>query len=592
MIYAMKKLFDNKLTLILITLIIGGFLGWIIKPSPAHDESDHTTEAGTSGIWTCSMHPQIKLNEPGDCPICGMDLIPAVQASSGSDNPLVYEMTPSAIALAKIQTSKIGGTSTSGEIFLTGKIQADERENASVTAKFPGRIDKLYVTFTGEKVRAGQKLATLYSPELLTAQRELLEAVKSKNSFPQLYQAAREKLRLWKLTESQINEIEQRGTVRDQIDILADQSGVVTQRNIAVGDYVNTGQVLFNVVNLDKLWVLLDAYETDLNLLKVGSEINFSVASLPGETFKAKISFIDPLLDPNTRATSVRAEIGNSGQKLKPGMFVTALIQTQGKTGSSGISVPRTAVLWSGKRSVVYVKVPNSAQPAFEIREVTLGARMGENYLVESGLMPWEEIVTNGVFAIDAAAQLSGQFSMMKRPETKSLEVSEEFRNQITTVAEAYFKLKNALVKDDLSQAKTSVTGIHQSLEKVQMQLVQGEAHDRWMTIMGGINAANKRIGEASKLDEVRKHFSELSMQILEMTESFELNKEVVYKDFCPMAFGDQGAYWLSEKKDITNPYFGASMLTCGEVKQTYLKGQPVLNLAGSSPSPSQTHQH
>ena len=589
----MNKLFENKLTLILITLVIGGLIGWILKPSASepHEGHEHATESGAPTLWTCSMHPQIKLGEPGDCPICGMDLIPASQASSGSDNPMVFEMTPDAVAMAQIQTTKIGGATASGELFLTGKIQADERENAAITAKFPGRIEKLYVTFTGEQVRVGQKLATVYSPELLNAQRELLEAAKSKATFPQLYAAAKEKLKLWKLTDTQIAGIEQSGTVKEQFDILSDQSGVVTQRNIAVGDFVSTGSVLFNVVNLNKLWVLLDAYETDLPLLSTGNEISFSVAGMPEENFKARISFIDPLLNANTRAASVRAEITNSGGKLKPEMFVTAKIQTTKKPSSEGVTVPRTAVLWSGKRSVVYVKVPTSETPGFEMREVTLGNRMGDNYLIKSGLQAGEEIVTNGAFAIDAASQLSGQFSMMKRPETKSIEVSEEFRNQITAVADAYFQVKNGLVNDKLNDSQKALAAIDQSLSKVDMSLVKGQAHDKWMEILKGMKDAKNKMSSAKNIEEVRKHFSMLSYHVLEMTETFGINKEVVYKDYCPMAFGDQGAYWLSEKKDITNPYFGASMLACGEVKQTYLKGQPVMNLSATSSAPA-GHKH
>lgn len=589
----MKKILENKLALILVTLVVGGLIGWMLKPSASesHEGHAHENESGVPTLWTCSMHPQIKLGEPGDCPICGMDLIPASQASSGSDNPMIFEMTPEAVALAQIHTTKIGGSNGSGELFLTGKIQADERENAAITAKFPGRIEKLFVTFTGEQVKAGQRLATIYSPELLTAQRELLEAVKSKSTFPQLYAAAKEKLKLWKLTDGQITEIEQSGTVREQFDILADQSGVVTQRNIAVGDYVSTGSVLFNVVNLNKLWVLLDAYESDLPLLSTGNEISFTVAGMPEENFKARISFIDPLLNANTRAASVRVEITNSGGKLKPEMFVTAKIQTAKKPSSAGVTIPRTAVLWSGKRSVVYVKVPNSEMPGFEMREVTLGNRMGDNYLIESGLQAGEEIVTNGVFAIDAAAQLSGQYSMMKRPQTKSLEVSEEFRNQITAVADAYFQVKNGLVKDKLDESQKALAAIDQSLSKVNMGLVKDQAHDKWMEMLKGMKDARAKMASAKDIEEVRKHFSMLSFHILEMTETFGINKEVVYKDYCPMAFGDQGAYWLSEQKDITNPYFGASMLACGEVKQTYLKGQPVMDLSGTSSAPA-THKH
>ncbi|SEG17991.1 efflux RND transporter periplasmic adaptor subunit [Algoriphagus boritolerans] len=591
----MQKIFENKFAIIVITLLIGGLIGWLIKPAPtqmiSEEGHDHALENLTNQLWTCSMHPQVKLGEPGDCPLCGMDLIP-VSTSSGSSNPMAYEMTPEAVAMAQIHTTKIGGVNGAGELFLTGKIQADERENASVTAKYPGRIERLFVSFTGEEVKAGQRLATLYSPELLSAQQELLEAVKSKNDFPELYQAAREKLKFWKLTESQINLIEQSGRVTEQIDIFADQSGVVVQRNVAVGDYVNTGTVLFNVVNLNKLWVLLDAYESDLQFLNIGNEINFTVSGFPGEAFKAKVTFIDRLLNPNTRAASVRAEIQNSGQKLKPEMFVTAKIKTNAKSAATGISVPRTAVLWSGKRSVIYVKVPGAELPSFEMREVTIGPRMGENYLVESGLQAGEEIVTNGVFAIDAAAQLSGNFSMMNRPETKSLEVSDEFRDQLTAVADAYFLVKNSLVQDKLADAQKSLNSLDQSLTNVNMNLVKGQAHDLWMGILSGMKDAKAKIAGTKDIEEARKHFSMLSFHMLEATETFGLNKAVVYKDYCPMAFGDQGAYWLSEQKDITNPYFGASMLTCGEVKQTYLKGQPVMNLAGNSPSVPTTHNH
>jgi membrane fusion protein, copper/silver efflux system len=592
----MKKIFENKFALITLTLVIGVLFGWLIKPSPsqleATDGHAHGLESLSNQLWTCSMHPQVKLSEPGDCPLCGMDLIPVSTSSSSSSNPMAYEMTPEAVAMAQIHTTKIAGVNASGELFLTGKIQPDERENASVTAKYPGRIERLFVSFTGEEVKAGQRLATLYSPELLSAQRELLEAVKSKNDFPELYQAAKEKLKFWKLTESQINAIEQSGKVTEQIDILADQSGVVVQRNVAVGDYVNTGTVLFNVVNLNKLWVLLDAYESDLQFLNLGNEINFSVAGFPGDEFKAKITFIDRLINPNTRAASVRAEITNSGQKLKPEMFVTARIRTNAKSAASGISVPRTAVLWSGKRSVIYVKVPDAELPSFEMREVTLGPRMGDNYIIEAGLQAGEEIVTNGVFAIDAAAQLSGQFSMMKRPKTKSLDVSQEFRDQITSVADAYFLVKNNLVKDNLSEAQKSLSTLDQNLGKVNMNLVKGEAHDLWMGMLSGLKDAKTKMANTKDLEEARKHFSMLSFHMLEVTETFGLNKAVVYKDFCPMAFGNQGAYWLSEQKEITNPYFGASMLTCGEVKQTYLKGQPVMNLAGNPTSAPTTHNH
>lgn len=591
----MKKLLENKWIKIAGLILLGVALGWLVKPSGETSQEAGHDHLGTltDQLWTCSMHPQIKLNEPGDCPICGMDLIPvASNSSSGNSNPLAFEMTPEAVAMANVSTTIVGGTDAKGDLFLSGKIQADERENAAITAKFPGRIEKLYVTFTGEQVRVGQRLASIYSPELLTAQRELIEAVKTKASFPELYQAAKEKLKLWKLNDAQISEIEKSGQVKDKIDILAEFSGVVTQRNIAVGDYVSTGQVLFNVVDLSRLWVLMDAYESDLPFIKVGNEVNFNVAGIPGENFKAKVTYIDPMIDPNTRAASIRAEVLNRQSNLKPEMFVTARIQSTQKGSQAKLSIPRTAVLWSGKRSVVYLKVPNSEIPTYEMREITLGSRVGDNYQIESGLQAGEEIVTNGVFAIDAAAQLSGNFSMMNRPESRSLEVSSAFRDQITQVADAYFKVKNGLVSDQLNQSQKDLTEVKKAVSQVDMKLVEGKAHDSWMKVQAQLNAAVGNMEKASSIDEARKGFSTLSEAVLEMTELFGLNKEAVYKDYCPMAFGNQGAFWLSERKDITNPYFGASMLTCGEVKQTYLKGQAVLATEQSKTTISTSHNH
>ena len=413
----MKNIFSTKIAQLALILVVGLVLGWGFRAMTSSDTDAHTHEEGEGlpSIWTCSMHPQIRLPEAGDCPICGMDLIPADQESAGSSNPQALQMTEEAMALAQVQTLVVGGGQTKKELLLSGKLQADERENASLTAKFPGRIEKLFITFTGEQVKAGQRIATVYSPELLTAQKELLEAAKTKASFPQLYQASKDKLSFWKLSAAQIAEIERSGQVKERVDIFADQSGVVLQKNVSVGDYVTMGSVLFTVTNLNSLWLLLDVYETDLPFVSLSDEIQFTVAGRPGETLNAKVTFLDPLINANTRAAAVRAEIRNVGNALKPEMFVTARIQTKNKASSAEVTVPRTAVLWSGKRSIVYVKVPNAAIPEFILREVTLGNRMGENYQITAGLQAGEEIVSYGAFALDASAQLSGKPSLLNR---------------------------------------------------------------------------------------------------------------------------------------------------------------------------------
>ncbi|SHM87211.1 membrane fusion protein, Cu(I)/Ag(I) efflux system [Cyclobacterium lianum] len=577
----MKELLKNKnvLLIVLLALLLGGTISWLIKPAESKNETEmlHNHEAAENGVWTCSMHPQIRQSEPGQCPICGMDLIPASsRRSTAESDPLIHEMTPEAVAMANIHTSRVSRVSPEGELLLTGKVQVDERQLASVTAKFPGRIEQLHINFTGQKVRQGERLATIYSPELVRAQRELLEAASTQSTYPELYKAAKEKLRLWKLSEAQIETLENSEKVQDQFDVLADKAGVVTQRNIAVGDYVNTGSVLFDVVDLSRVWIMLDAYESDLPLVELGDEISFTAAGIPAETFSSRVSYIDPVINANTRAASVRAATANRSGKLRPEMFVNARVHTTLNREQNTLAIPRTALLWSGKRSIVYVKVPDTEYPSYEMREITIGPRMGEMWLVEAGLEAGEEIVTNGVFAVDAAAQLSGNYSMLMRPEAKTMDVPQAFRQQITAVAEAYFLVKNALVNDDDQRAVAALNEVETAISQVEMKNLRGKAHDQWMDLKEQLTEAIDMMKEANDLETLRRHFSMLSEQMLELTESFGLEKDKVYKDFCPMAFDNKGAFWLSESEEIRNPYFGHAMLSCGEVKEVYRKGQKV----------------
>ncbi|MBY5949809.1 efflux RND transporter periplasmic adaptor subunit [Algoriphagus marincola] len=560
----MNKLLNNKIILVLITLTLGAFIGWWIKPteSGSVENHDHAHELESISLWTCSMHPQVQLTEPGDCPICGMDLIPANSEGNEDNESPVLKMTESSMALAQIQTIQVGSTGGESKLELTGKIQADERESASITAKFPGRIERLYVSFTGEKVIKGQKLASIYSPELLSAQQELLEASKIKSDFPEIYQAAKQKLRLWKLSEEQISSIEVAGKIQEQFDVFAEHGGIVMGRNVAVGDYITTGQALFQIVNLDKVWVILDAYESDLDQIQVGTPIQFTVAGIPNKKFSSKVSFVDPVINPETRVAAVRAELPNGQGKLLPEMFVKAEI-SKNRNSQTTILVPRTAVLWSGKRSVVYVKVPNQSPAGFEMREVEIGALQGDNYTVLSGLENGEEIVVNGAFTIDAASQLAGKPSLMSRTSSNQVDVTENFSKGFNQLADYYFELKNQLASDQWKVNNKIWAGIRNSLKLMENEGKTTIQPSVWLGVLSDL--------EKSKgIKEARVNFNNLSELIIEANETYGLANRVVYKDYCPMAFGDEGAYWLSEKKEILNPYFGASMLTCGEVKETY----------------------
>jgi len=341
-----------------------------------------------------------------------MDLIPLKNSNAEIDNQAI-EMSESAMKLAEVQTSIVSKGSASKDILLYGKIQVDERLQQSQTAHVPGRIEQLLINVTGGQVRKGQLIAKIYSPELVTAQKELFEALSLKEKYPALVEASREKLRNWKLSDEQIGEIEKLGKVTSTVDIYANTSGIVINRKVNEGDYVPKGAVLFDVVGLSKVWGVFDAYESDLPWISMNQTVDFTVQAIPGKTFSGKISFIDPVIDPINRIARVRIELNNSGMVLKPEMFINGTIHSTLKGGVDQLAIPQSAVLWTGTRSVVYVRIPETEHPSFKLREITLGAAMKDTYVVVDGLMEGEEIVTNGTFSVDAAAQLAGKTSMM-----------------------------------------------------------------------------------------------------------------------------------------------------------------------------------
>ncbi len=408
-------IFSNKYVNYSLLLISGFFIGWLIfHPSNKTElKHDHLTETLQETIWTCAMHPQIRMQQSGKCPICGMDLIPLSRSGADSLDPDAVRMTPEAAQLANVLTSVVSKQTPVKEIRLYGKIQADERLLQNQVAHIPGRIESLTVNFTGESIVIGQTLGKIYSPELITAQQELLEAFKTKENQPDIYEAAKERLRQWKLTDKQITEIEVSGKIQNTVNIISNTDGIVISRRVNTGDYVSQGTVLFDIADLSKVWIMFDAYESDLQFLHEGEKISFTIQALPGNDYSGKIIFIDPVIDPVTRVAGVRVEANNGSGKLKPGMFVTGIVSSSVEGYKSNLVIPRSSVLWTGKRSVVYVKQPGSGDPIFKMREIELGPLLGDSYIVKEGLMEGEEIVTRGTFSVDAAAQLEGKPSMM-----------------------------------------------------------------------------------------------------------------------------------------------------------------------------------
>jgi Cu(I)/Ag(I) efflux system membrane fusion protein len=422
----MNKLLSNQYVRGGLFVVIGLFIGWAVFHSSEKAEEIrndttaahiHSADKTKSEVWTCSMHPQIRMDKPGKCPICAMDLILLNSNTSSQSDAMAIHLTKEAVQLADVQTSIVSCQNPEKEVRLYGKVQADERLLQNQVAHISGRVEKLLVNFTGEPVRKGQKLALIYSPELVTAQQELLEAAKSKQSQPEIYEAAKEKLSQWKLTDPQISAIENSGKIQTNIEIESGASGIVTARRVNMGDYVNQGSVLYQVSDLSRVWVLFDAYESDLPFLKTGDLINFTIQALPGSSFAGKVKFIDPMIDPVNRVAKVRVEIGNPGAKLKPEMFATGIVRSNLTEYKDKLVIPASAVLWTGKRSVVYVKQAGD-EVIFHLREIELGPKLGESYVITDGLSDGEEIVTQGAFSVDAAAQLEGKPSMMNLPST------------------------------------------------------------------------------------------------------------------------------------------------------------------------------
>ena len=593
------------LAVLLVALVVGYFIGKSTNRSnnalAEQGESTHQhIDESINQIWTCAMHPQIRMDKPGACPICGMDLIPLKSSNVEIDDQAI-EMSESAMKLAEVQTSIVSRGLASKEVLLYGKIQIDERLKQSQTAHVPGRIEKLLINVTGEQVKKGQLIARIYSPELVTAQKELIEALSLKDKYPALVEAAREKLRNWKLSKDQINEIEQSGNVSSTFEIFANTSGIVVSRKVNEGDYISKGAVLFEVADLSKVWGIFDAYESDLNWISLNQKVEFTSQAVPGKTFTGKITFIDPIINSATRTAGIRIEMNNSEMLLKPEMFINGLIHSSLKGSENQLTIPQSAVLWTGTRSVVYVKIPETEHATFKLREITLGAAMKDTYVVLEGLSEGEEIVTNGTFSVDAAAQLAGKTSMMNPtgeklssgsmagmdmggekpktlPDTKQMDmktmdmkVPAAFKNQLGDVVEAYLDLKNAFVATDEMLAVASAKSILVELEKVDMSLLKGDAHQIWMNELKSIEENLKGIISMQGIEMKRSHFELVSDHLTIAIKSFgfELrNKNTLYVQFCPMAFDNKGAFWLSADEEISNPYFGDMMLRCGETKE------------------------
>jgi len=500
-----------------------------------------------------------------------MDLIPAEAGHEGLA-PGQFRLTENALALADIRTTRVGeGAGHSQAMRLSGTLRANEKTVATQSAYYDGRIERLLVNSEGEAVRKGQQLATLYAPELVAAQQELLTAASLKQSQPELYQAVRRKLALWKLSEAQISDIEASGKVMEYFPVYSDVAGTISQISVAVGDYVKKGSPLFNIADLGTVWAEFDAYENQLGRIREGQAITVRAQAFPGKEFQAQVSFVSPVLNTATRTATVRAVLPNKDGQLKPGMFVTGSLQG-GKSGQgSALVVPESAVMWTGQRSVVYLK-SDPASPVFEMREITLGAPVEGGYLVLSGLQGGEEVVTQGTFTLDAAAQLRGSQSMMNPAGGPSATGHESHGGpsggvglnleggiDFAQVLNLYIPLKDALVASDADAARAAA---RKALDFLAGKPGAGQ--------LKPLLEQFESLAEGKELARLREDFRELSALLIQAGAGVGHFDQTFYIQYCPMANNNQGATWISQQAEIRNPYYGDAMLSCGETRATW----------------------
>ncbi|MDD4817982.1 MAG: efflux RND transporter periplasmic adaptor subunit [Victivallaceae bacterium] len=572
-----------------------------------HQHPSPTPTKATESVWTCSMHPQIRMPRPGKCPICHMDLIPLKSDAAGRHSAVpMLTLSPYAEKLAEVRTAKVERKFVPAELFLNGRIDYDESSIADIALRFPGRIDKLYINYTGVRVHQGEHMAKVFSPDLAVMQTEYLLEIR-KSDQESLRESVRNKILSWGFTPEQIAEIEKRGVVVSQLTINAPIDGTVIEKNVVEGQYFDKETRLFRIADLSRLWLILDVYEMDLPLIHYGQEVEFRTDATPGETLRGVISYVGPVLDPKTRTVPVRINLANPDGRLKPGMFaratVRAVLDEHGKiiddrlagkwispmhpeiirdqpgkcpvcgmdlvpAESLGFSttpsakahpplvIPATAPLLTGKRAVVYVR---TAPGKYEGRTVELGPRTGDFYPVRSGLAGGEEVVTSGTMKIDSAMQIAGLPSMtspenfaaqpMKMDMPKTASLDDVFR--------AVLAVHAPLVKGDAGAAATKLAAVRKAVEALpadaKRQELLATLPETLPADIGGLRAVYGKLAEVLYRRSEEPGFDKQALKL--------------HRFHCPMALGGKGGYWFQDSAKLENPYFGAAMLQCGEEK-------------------------
>ena len=416
-----------------ISLVAFGFGRWtggagVGTSGGAETVSSSGSGASTSKQYTCPMHPDVRSDSPDDtCPICGMDLVPMDETDGGDESSIPsLELSDRAIEVATIRPQKVDRRPLRREVETYGRVEVAEASETDITSWVRGRIEHLDIRARGQRIRRGQRIARLYSPKLESVQKELLQALETaeqasdesgssarQRSAQSAVDAARSRLRVLGMREKQIDAIAESREVREVVDVYAERSGTIRERHAFEGDWVDVGDAIASLHGLDTVWVQLDIYERDLPFVEEGMPVTLTFPNRPDVERKGRIAFIDPVIDPKDGTARARVVVSNENGRLPPGTDVRAEIEASLEGDSPPLSVPESAVLWTGKRSVAYRYDRSGQNPAFVPVEVELGPKADGRRVIRKGLSEGDEVAVHGTFRIDAELQIQGESSMM-----------------------------------------------------------------------------------------------------------------------------------------------------------------------------------
>ena len=581
--------------LVVFVAALAGMAGWLARQQwPAHSTPPAETAGRKIKFYQSAMHPWVISDKPGKCTVCGMDLVPVFEGDPGFDATAgLVTLSSNAINVIHVQTVEVLRQPLRRTLRVAGVLDDNDARHRILSAYVDGRIDKLFINYTGAEVVEGQPLAMFYSAPLLVAGREYVTLARqpviaspgpARTEQQALLSAARQRLKLLGLSEKQIAALPEQSETNIHAQILAPMTGTVVARNVYEGQYVKEGEKLFELGDFSTMWFKFDAYERDLVWLKPGQSVEVTTPAVPGKTFPATINFIDPNLVEMTRSAKVRAELANPlvevdgrpRRELFHKLYAEAVVRVD---VPETLAITRSAVLSPSAQPVVYV---DKGGGAYEQRRVKLG-RVGDELVeVLEGLAAGEHVVTTGNLLLDSQTQLnssaasSGETVPTMSPTNATPTAGKQLTAAQETVARDFLitadAVTRALSSDNLADFNQHARKLREAVVALKQSL---NAAPGWQPLLQRLEASSD-LSPASDLPSARKSFHPFSTAAVEFAkklraESWSFATTKIFH--CPMVKqsfpgAPKTGVWIQLQSEIRNPYFGAEMLDCGsEVK-------------------------